>query len=204
SCAPAAECFSAGLGSDYVSHPRPARLGRFSARAFDQRRCLAQLRLYFAGSCFGAPRSAPLPGPCPAQPEAGSIRPVLDFNSGFYPERGESGHPRLGRCRTAAVLGKSSTRTGRLDFVPRRTVAAGAVTATDCCNDVIPDALVERGGDRMNMTMTGRRTYLRLFLSSAVLCCAVACLALTSSSAFSQSGGELRFCLRSEPKTFDP
>jgi len=51
----------------------------------------------------------------------------------------------------------------------------------------------------MNMNMTGRRTFLRL-----ILCCALACLALTSSSALAQSGGELRFCLRSEPKTFDP
>jgi len=51
--------------------------------------------------------------------------------------------------------------------------------------------------DRMNMT--GRRAFLRL-----LLCCALLFLTLTSGSAFSQSGGELRFCLRSEPKTFDP
>jgi peptide/nickel transport system substrate-binding protein len=47
--------------------------------------------------------------------------------------------------------------------------------------------------------MMGRRACLRL-----VLGCAVFCLPLTSRRAFSQSGGELRFCLRSEPKTFDP
>ena len=46
----------------------------------------------------------------------------------------------------------------------------------------------------MNMKMTGRRAFLRLLL----------CCTLFSGSAFSQSGGELRFCLRSEPKTFDP
>ncbi len=45
------------------------------------------------------------------------------------------------------------------------------------------------------MNMTGRRRFLRiLFL----------CFALFSGLAFSQNGGELRFCLRSEPKTFDP
>ncbi len=42
--------------------------------------------------------------------------------------------------------------------------------------------------------MTGHRAFLRLLV----------CFALVSGSAFSQSGGELRFCLRSEPKTFDP
>src|SRR5258708_14939829 len=46
----------------------------------------------------------------------------------------------------------------------------------------------------MNMNTTGRLAFLRLLL----------CCALFSGSAFSQSGGELRFCLRSEPKTFDP
>src|SRR6202171_2670748 len=56
----------------------------------------------------------------------------------------------------------------------------------------------------MSTNMTGRRAYLGLFLSSAVLCFALLCLVLTSSSALAQSGGELRFCLRSEPKTFDP
>src|SRR5271155_3296742 len=34
--------------------------------------------------------------------------------------------------------------------------------------------------------------------------CAVLCFTLVSALAFSQTGGELRFCLRSEPKTFDP
>src|SRR6202049_1025202 len=50
----------------------------------------------------------------------------------------------------------------------------------------------------MNMNMTGRRAFLRF-----LFCFALVSLALTG-SAFSQSGGELRFCLRSEPKTFDP
>ena len=34
--------------------------------------------------------------------------------------------------------------------------------------------------------------------------CIFLCLLFFSVSAFAQSGGELRFCLRSEPKTFDP
>ena len=42
--------------------------------------------------------------------------------------------------------------------------------------------------------MIGRRTFLRLLI----------CCALFSTVAFAQNGGELRFCLRSEPKTFDP
>jgi peptide/nickel transport system substrate-binding protein len=42
--------------------------------------------------------------------------------------------------------------------------------------------------------MIGRRKFLPLIL----------CLALLSTAAFAQSGGELRFCLRTEPKTFDP
>src|SRR6202162_5378401 len=48
------------------------------------------------------------------------------------------------------------------------------------------------------MNTTGRRALLRF-----LVCFALVSLALTS-AAFSQSGGELRFCLRSEPKTFDP
>jgi len=52
--------------------------------------------------------------------------------------------------------------------------------------------------------MTGRRAFLRLLFCFAPLCLALVFLTLTSGAAFSQSGGELRFCLRSEPKTFDP
>ena len=49
----------------------------------------------------------------------------------------------------------------------------------------------------MNINMTGRRARFQV-LSGFVLFLALA------SSCFAQSGGELRFCLRSEPKTFDP
>jgi peptide/nickel transport system substrate-binding protein len=45
--------------------------------------------------------------------------------------------------------------------------------------------------------MTGRPKFLQLLLS--LLCSLLVC-----GSARAQSGGELRFCLRSEPKTFDP
>ena len=51
------------------------------------------------------------------------------------------------------------------------------------------------------MSMTGRRTLLFLRL---LLGCTLLSLALASSVSFAQTGGELRFCLRSEPKTFDP
>jgi peptide/nickel transport system substrate-binding protein len=51
----------------------------------------------------------------------------------------------------------------------------------------------------MNPNTTGRRASLRFLPSCALLCCA-----LLSVSAIAQTGGELRFCLRSEPKTFDP
>ncbi len=50
-----------------------------------------------------------------------------------------------------------------------------------------------------NTNTTGRRSSLRFLLSCTLLCCA-----FLSSSVFAQTGGELRFCLRSEPKTFDP
>lgn len=46
--------------------------------------------------------------------------------------------------------------------------------------------------------MIARRLFLVLFLSLLV------CFSLLSVPALSQTGGELRFCLRSEPKTFDP
>ena len=47
--------------------------------------------------------------------------------------------------------------------------------------------------------MNGRRVCLPLTLSFTLLF-----LALISGLALAQDGGELRFCLRSEPKTFDP
>ena len=54
----------------------------------------------------------------------------------------------------------------------------------------------------MNMFTNGRRVFLR-FLSLPTFCFALFFLVLESGYAFAQ-GGELRFCLRSEPKTFDP
>ena len=54
------------------------------------------------------------------------------------------------------------------------------------------------------MNTTGSRTSLRLLAGCALLFLTLIFLTLTSGFAFSQNGGELRFCLRSEPKTFDP
>jgi len=51
------------------------------------------------------------------------------------------------------------------------------------------------------MPTTGRHSSVRLFLSFALL---FIFIALASDSAYAQNGGELRFCLHSEPKTFDP
>jgi peptide/nickel transport system substrate-binding protein len=51
----------------------------------------------------------------------------------------------------------------------------------------------------MSIGMTSHSLSARLLLSFALLL-----VALASGSAFSQTGGELRFCLHSEPKTFDP
>ncbi|MGA8541310.1 MAG: ABC transporter substrate-binding protein, partial [Terriglobales bacterium] len=53
----------------------------------------------------------------------------------------------------------------------------------------------------MSMIRTITRHHLSVRL---LLCFVLLLLALTSGSAFSQNGGELRFCLHSEPKTFDP
>lgn len=47
--------------------------------------------------------------------------------------------------------------------------------------------------------MNGRRTFIRL-----LLCCCAVFPAFTAGLAYPENGGELRFCLRSEPKTFDP
>ncbi len=51
----------------------------------------------------------------------------------------------------------------------------------------------------MNTNTIVRRVCLRLIFSFAFVA-----ITLTARAAFSQAGGELRFCLRSEPKTFDP
>ena len=47
--------------------------------------------------------------------------------------------------------------------------------------------------------MIDRRTFLPL-----VRCLVLVAATLAANASFAQSGGELRFCLRSEPKTFDP
>jgi peptide/nickel transport system substrate-binding protein len=54
------------------------------------------------------------------------------------------------------------------------------------------------------MHRTGRHSCARLPLGVALLFIALVFIALAPSPAFAQTGGELRFCLRSEPKTFDP
>jgi peptide/nickel transport system substrate-binding protein len=53
--------------------------------------------------------------------------------------------------------------------------------------------------------MNGRQTF-RLTLQRLLFSCALLCLVLPFflGAAHAQNGGELRFCLRSEPKTFDP
>ncbi|MGA3104240.1 MAG: ABC transporter substrate-binding protein [Terriglobales bacterium] len=53
--------------------------------------------------------------------------------------------------------------------------------------------------------MNGRQT-LRLTLQRLLLSCTLGCFAFSFlfGTAQAQNGGELRFCLRSEPKTFDP
>src|SRR4051812_13597660 len=66
----------------------------------------------------------------------------------------------------------------------------GPAAFIDCGHDFIPNALVERGGGRM----ISRRIFSRILI----------CIALLVSVATAQNGNELRFCLRSEPKTFDP
>ncbi|MFY9904917.1 MAG: hypothetical protein WAK62_07205, partial [Terriglobales bacterium] len=50
----------------------------------------------------------------------------------------------------------------------------------------------------MKIHKPGLPGFSRLLLCVAFLSLALSCVA------FAQSGGELRFCLRSEPKTFDP
>ncbi len=52
--------------------------------------------------------------------------------------------------------------------------------------------------------MIGRRAFLRHTLCLSALFLSLTALALTARSAYAQNGGELHFCLHSEPKTFDP
>src|SRR5208282_3490436 len=67
-------------------------LGLFRPRAIHQCRCPAQLGLYPAGSRLRLAWSTPFSDSRSAQPQAGALRPILDFDSSLHPQRGQSRH----------------------------------------------------------------------------------------------------------------
>jgi len=56
----------------------------------------------------------------------------------------------------------------------------------------------------MNGRQTNSRTSALSFRAKRGICSSILCLIILSFCAFAQNGGELHFCLRTEPKTFDP
>src|SRR5882762_1562992 len=94
-------------------------------------------------------------------------------------------------------MGKPAERTGRAGFHRRRAVEVCTLDSAGA------------GGDfesRRDGGMTGRPRKLDVMaqMPGKMVLAATACLFVMLGTAGAQGGGELRFCLRTEPKTFDP
>ena len=172
-----------------------------SARAMRDGGIVTGLGFSAAGAGFGDSWSAAVLGACSAEFEASAVCAVLDFDPGIHFERGEPGNSRAGCGRTHAIVGKFAERTRRPRIGGRRTVeVCPAGAAGGGGNGVSIFAFEARGGCRVT-DLQGRLAVMVRRLRRAIAVSTV-CLGMLRGNAVAQ--GELRFCLRSEPKTFDP
>src|SRR5207247_4572968 len=104
---------------------------------------------------------------------------------GVSPDRSQSRRAWAGSRRTDAIVGKYARRTAEL--------SANFRVAVDSCARAVSFS----GGGKSAFRGV-REQYMGIGLRAGVL--ALAAVAGVSA----QSGGELRFCLRADPKTFDP
>src|SRR5262249_1581005 len=115
---------------------------------------------------------------------------VLDCDSHVHPDGGHSQHAGPRCDGAAAFLGEFAA--GTRGFFGRQCQSLEAMSprAANCRRGEFSDGFASSGGTRMKLHQ------LRPFamLSLLALPCAVA----------AQTGGELRFCLHGEPKTFNP
>src|SRR5579872_6070993 len=193
--ADAAQRFSADLGVSDFSDVGAVGMDKCGSGVVRDRRNFARLRLCAAGARFRDSRRTAVLGACVAESEAGAARAILDLNSGVHFERGEFGNPRAGRGRADAVVGKFIEGTGRPglsgDIVSTCALEAGRGGGMSEARLSVGKGLVPAERRSCGSRSVARFGAYVLF-----------CICLLLSMAVAQ--GELRFCLRSEPKTFDP
>src|SRR5262249_33906945 len=122
--------------------------------------------------------------------EAGALCAVLDFRASFYFDGSESRDSRPRSRGASPLMGQPAARIGRLVDPLRSVLAVGSTCAVHPGGEQLSSCFDERG-------VAGMKKSLANFVLLALI-------ALASVGALAQSGGELRFCLRSEPKTFNP
>src|SRR6266478_1739898 len=100
-------------------------------------------------------------------------------------------------------MGKPAERTGRAGFHRRRAVEVCTLDPAGAGGDFVSAGAFE---SRRDGGMIGRPRKLDVMaqISGKMVLAATACLFVLLGTAGAQGGGELRFCLRTEPKTFDP
>src|SRR5216683_726258 len=100
-------------------------------------------------------------------------------------------------------MGKPAERTGRAGFDKRRAVEVCILDPAGAGGDFVSAGAFE---SRRDGGMIGRPRKLEVMaqIPGKLVLAATACLFVLLGTAGAQGGGELRFCLRTEPKTFDP
>src|SRR5262249_30234609 len=142
----------------------------------------APLEFHDPGASRRARRLPALAHPSAAKSETRPVHPISRIDSRFHPERGESRPARLRRDGANAVLGKPASGAGAPLRNPSESAVARACRAAGHRHYQFSDRRAEGGFRRMT------RALLSLMLASASI----------------QAAQELRFCIRAEPKTFDP
>src|ERR1019366_1306988 len=135
------------------------------------------------------PALAPVCGACASEPEIHPAGAIPDPDTGFHSERGQPRRARAGRGRAAAVLGQPAAGIGK--------PAGGRRAPLDAC-----PAGGFRDGDGLLLSAdVAGRLCMKPF---GCLLYFVAFWNLAGAPPAPGWGGELRFCVRADPKTMDP
>ena len=160
-------------------------LGRAGPRGPRRGPPISRIGFRAPGQRGGLPRSASAVPPHSAQPDARAGGAVLDVDSGFHSGRGQPGLSGAQRGRAPSHLGEPPAR------ISKSTAAARSVRAGRCDRFIGPLFQVHRS--------------LRRFPGyDSTFSCISVFAAVLGGRAFANPAGELRFCLRADPKTFDP
>src|ERR1700674_5545795 len=100
-------------------------------------------------------------------------------------------------------MGKPAERTGRAGFHRRRAVEVCTLDPAGAGGDFVSAGAFEPRRDG-GMIGGPRKLDMMAQIPGKTVLAATACLFVLLGTAGAQGGGELRFCLRTEPKTFDP